>query len=686
MPRRLTKLFLLGLMFVFCGIVPSWAQPYFERSQVIQKPVPPDSGFASDVDVDGEWMVVAAANDSAAYVYRKSGTTWTQFTRLTCPVASCSRLSPDRGFGGSVAVDGNTLVVSIDANLGAPSWLGRLYVYTWSGAAWVFETELSPPSGYNLGGEIDLDGDYLLTTGADNSVQNNMGWTTFVFTRSGSAWIRSELTVPGRSASAEDLFGLSVSISGDTACVGAPAPSPSPGAVYMFRRTGSTWAVEGPPLVPVSTAGARIGSNCSVDGNTVAIGVERLFVSGQGNTGRTYIYQRTGTTWALAQTLVPNTANAVFGKSVALAGNGLVVGAPGDFQHPPQAVFFARENGTWVERLRSDSPIPSTTSNTVRFGVTAAADGSTFVVGAPNESSSSPGVVATYVPSTTPPVSGPPGAPQSVQAAVSGNTLSLTWAAPGVGAPVTSYTLLARLAAGGPVVATLPVGAVTNFGVTAPNGTFIISLTATNPFGTGPESSPVTVTLPAAAVAPGAPVGLVVSAVGSTASFSWNAPTSGGTPTGYTLLAGFTPGFATPFAALPLPVSPRAFTVPGVPPGVYYVRLVATNAGGASPPSNEVMFTVAAPSAPAAPTLNAPVVSGRTVNFSWTPGAGGGAPTSYLLTASVTPGGPVIASVPVSGTGLSVPGVPSGTYYVRVSGVNSVGAGPASNSVTVVVP
>jgi len=35
---------------------------------------------------------------------------------------------------------------------------------------------------------------------------------------------------------------------------------------------------------------------------------------------------------------------------------------------------------------------------------------------------------------------------------------------------------------------------------------------------------------------------------------------------------------------------------------------------------------------------------------------------------------------------MSVPGVPSGTYYVRVSGVNSVGVELASNSVTVVVP
>ena len=114
MPPRHAKSFVLSLLLALCAVAPAWAQPYFERSQVIQNPRPnPESGFGEDVDVDGEWMVVAADYESAAYVYRKSGTTWTQFTRLTCPVASCSRQNPDRGFGGTVAVDGTTIVVAI---------------------------------------------------------------------------------------------------------------------------------------------------------------------------------------------------------------------------------------------------------------------------------------------------------------------------------------------------------------------------------------------------------------------------------------------------------------------------------------------------------------------------------------------------------------------------------------------
>lgn len=110
----------------------------------------------------------------------------------------------------------------------------------------------------------------------------------------------------------------------------------------------------------------------------------------------------------------------------------------------------------------------------------------------------------------------------------------------------------------------------------------------------------------------------------------------------------------------------------------------AQNAGGVSAPSNEVTVTVAAPAAPGAPVLNAPVVSGSTVTLSWSPG-GGGAPTSYVVTA-LTPGGVVLGSAPVTGASLAIPNVPSGSYLLRLVAVNSVGTSPASNTVTLVVP
>jgi hypothetical protein len=153
----------------------------------------------------------------------------------------------------------------------------------------------------------------------------------------------------------------------------------------------------------------------------------------------------------------------------------------------------------------------------------------------------------------------------------------------------------------------------------------------------------------AVAAPPGAPTGLAASVSGASASFTWSAPASGGVVSSYVLVAGVTPGFASAIGSL-----------------------------------NEVTLTVAGASAPGVPTLSASA-TGTTVNVSWTAGSGG-APTGYVLSASVTPGGAPIASVPLGGTSAAFPGVPSGTYYLRLTATNAAGTSPASNQVTATVP
>lgn len=277
-----------------------------------------------------------------------------------------------------------------------------------------------------------------------------------------------------------------------------------------------------------------------------------------------------------------------------------------------------------------------------------------------------------------------PGAPTNLQATVNGNNLSLTWNAPSSGGAPSGYALLARTTPGGPLLVTLPVGNVTSFAAAGPNGVFVLSLVASNAAGAGPESSAISITLPTVPPPPGAPTNLVASAFGDTATFTWNPPSSGGAAANYVLFAGLTPGFALPIASLPLPASQAGVVVPGVPPGTYYVRVVAQNAGGTSAPTNEATLTVSGPQAPGAPTLSQPTGAGNTLNLAWTPG-GGGLPTSYLLTA-LTTGGAVLATVPLSGTAVSFANVPNGTYVLRLVAVNAVGASAASNEVTVTLP
>ncbi|MEZ5291337.1 MAG: carboxypeptidase regulatory-like domain-containing protein [Vicinamibacterales bacterium] len=68
---------------------------------------------------------------------------------------------------------------------------------------------------------------------------------------------------------------------------------------------------------------------------------------------------------------------------------------------------------------------------------------------------------------------------------------------------------------------------------------------------------------------------------------------------------------------------------------------------------------------------------GGGVQFSWLAPVGGGTPTSYRFEAGLTPGS-TFASVSVPSTSLFVPGVPPGTYFIRVRGVSAGGTGEAS--------
>ena len=274
-----------------------------------------------------------------------------------------------------------------------------------------------------------------------------------------------------------------------------------------------------------------------------------------------------------------------------------------------------------------------------------------------------------------------PGAPSGFTAQVSGYDVLFSWGAPATGTP-TGYALRARHVAGGPVIAEVPVGLETSTRVTGPAGAFLVSVVAFSGTAAGAESASVSLSLPQAVQRPGPPVALARQVTGTTVTFSWTAPLTGGSPTSYSLVAAASPGGA-PMATLPL--SPAlSLTVPGVPAGTYYVRLVAVNSGGTSDPSNEVQVVVTGPSAPGTPTMQAAGVGQSNVRFAWTPS--GSAATSYVLSAALSPGGAPIAELPATDTTYTVPDVPNGTYYVRVRAVNAGGTSGWSNEVPVVVP
>ncbi|HUU35412.1 MAG TPA: fibronectin type III domain-containing protein, partial [Vicinamibacterales bacterium] len=162
---------------------------------------------------------------------------------------------------------------------------------------------------------------------------------------------------------------------------------------------------------------------------------------------------------------------------------------------------------------------------------------------------------------------------------------------------------------------------------------------------------------------------------GNAVTFNW---TSTAGATGYRIDAGLASGvYNLGSQALG---AVNTIGLPGVPNGVYFVRVVALPGGE---PSNEVRLQLPAP--PAAPTNLQVVRNGTAIVATWDAGAGGGAISAYQLRVGLAPGGTDFPINTVANTFAAGP-VPSNTYYFRVVALNAAGASSDSNEVTVFMP
>ena len=275
-----------------------------------------------------------------------------------------------------------------------------------------------------------------------------------------------------------------------------------------------------------------------------------------------------------------------------------------------------------------------------------------------------------------------PSAPVLAPAVVNRPNLTLVWTPPLEGPAPSAYTVVASLAAGGPLVAQLPVGQQNTITVAAPDGTFFIRVLATVNGGSV-TSNEIRVDIAPPAL-PSPPENLMAAIAGGVITFAWQAP-SGSAVTGYVLEAGSGLGLSN-LAILPLG-DVTTFVTPPVPNGSYYVRLRGQNASGTGPPSNEVRVVVGPPP-PSAPTLTGSGSLGGNVVLSWSTPSSGAAVTGYELHAGTAPGlsNIVVIPLPASQELLATSGVPPGTYYVRVVATSAQGLGEVSNEVALVVP
>jgi len=200
-------------------------------------------------------------------------------------------------------------------------------------------------------------------------------------------------------ANAQNLFGTSIAVSGNTALVGAPVANggigKGPGAVYVFVKGPAGWTQQA-KLVASDPLAAKegFGSSVALDGDTAVIGAENrgAFLGDPfGQVGAAYVFQRSGTKWSQQAILTDGPHGGgtgdLFGFSVAITGGTVLVGAA-DAGGSGAVFEYVRSGATWSQTATLAG---SDTGPGDGFGWDVALAGNTAVIGAPRNSPDVPG-------------------------------------------------------------------------------------------------------------------------------------------------------------------------------------------------------------------------------------------------------------------------------------------------------
>ena len=391
-----------------------------DKYQLLQVPlskltarVPGDNDeFGYSVAVDEDIGVVGAPGATngtgAAYVYTKdSRGVWSQAAML----AASDGLADD-GFGISVAVDGDTIVVGalradyVDSNDSNNN-------VTDSGVAYVFTepntldgrvttntaatlTASSPAAGDKFGLSVAVD-ENTVVVGGD---QNGNG-AVYVFTKPDTDGWAGTIAAPAQltatDGAANDELGISVAMDGDTVVVGAHQRDANGdfdvGGAYVFTKTGIDWATDTETAKLTAADGAlndKFGNSVAIEGDTVVVGAHQHDADGNADAGGAYIFDRDQSSgiWSQGAKLTASDAEAndAFGISVALDGDKAVVGAHMDdnsdlfYTNSGSVYVFTREPDAWSETVKLEVPVATLED---RFGYSVALSGGTVLAGAP---------------------------------------------------------------------------------------------------------------------------------------------------------------------------------------------------------------------------------------------------------------------------------------------------------------
>lgn len=283
---------------------------------------------------------------------------WSQIQKLIPPDGR-----PHDSFGFSVSIDNNTALVGAWFDNGTHDLSGSVYVFIHSSRLWTLQQKIFAPDITDFGYSVSLSGNTALIGAAG---------AAYIYARNDTHWYQETKFTSSRAS-----FGREVSLSGDTAIIGEDSGEKA----YVFRCVNSTWNQEAILTASDQEWNDFFGTDVSIDGDIAVVSSLQDDDNGL-SSGSAYIFVRNGTVWSQQAKLLPSDGKPMdwFGWSVEIKGDTALIGAPTTGHTDPGFVYVFTRNGTqWTQQQKL---LSSDGVGGDRFGCSISLSGNLALIGA----------------------------------------------------------------------------------------------------------------------------------------------------------------------------------------------------------------------------------------------------------------------------------------------------------------
>ncbi len=328
--------------------------------------------FGWSVSISGDYAIVGAYGEDeegslagAAYIFHRTGpdNVWDAGIKIVAADAAA-----DDWFGVSVSISGDYAIVGAHWEDPGASDAGAAYIYHRTGPDNVWDTGTkimaSDVQAYDYFGiSVSISGDYAIVGAYGEDTGGSNAGAAYIYHRTGpdNVW-DTGTKIMASDAQGSDWFGVSVSISGPYAIVGAyqeDEGGSNAGAAYVYQRTGeNAWDTETKIMASDAEADDQFGKSVSISGPYAIVGAQ-YEDTGASGAGAAYLYFRTGeNTWDTTETKMQASdfeAGAYFGSSVSIYGYYAIVGAvlddPGSKEDAGSAYIYDHDLPAAIDLL-----------------------------------------------------------------------------------------------------------------------------------------------------------------------------------------------------------------------------------------------------------------------------------------------------------------------------------------------